>query len=78
MITAEKLTLLSGMGTHALADVLKFSGYKDCKFKTAKFLGLTNGKQFCYRVTFVEDGVDESGKVFVTYDSANDTITADF
>ena len=78
MITADTLTLLSTMGTHALAQVLGATGYKDCKFKTAKFLGLTNGKQFCYSVTFSEDGTDHRGKVFVTYDSANDSITADF
>ena len=78
MITAETLTLLSTMGTHALSTVLASSGYKDCKFKSAKFLGLTNGKQFCYSTTFVEDGEAQTGKVFVTYDSVNDSITADF
>lgn len=81
MITAEKLTLLSTMGTHALAQVLDASGYSMCAFKTAKFLGLTNGKQFCYSVTYHDEagtGEIETGKVFVTYDSANDSITADF
>lgn len=78
MITAEKLTLLSSLGTNMLTTVLGNSGYKDCKFKSAKFLGLTNGKQFCYSVTFREDDMDQTGKVFVSYDSVNDSITADF
>jgi hypothetical protein len=78
MITAEKLTLLTTLNTNLLASVLESTGYKDCKFKTAKFLGLTNGKQFCYSVTFKEDGELQTGKVFLTYDSANDSITADF
>jgi hypothetical protein len=41
---------------------------------------MTNGGQFCYKVTFqdeerMEDGV---GKVFVTYDQVNHAMTAGF
>lgn len=78
MITADKLNLLTSLNTNLLASVLSASGYKDCKFKTAQFLGLTNGNQFCYSVSFVEDGADQTGKVFVSYDKAEDKLTADF
>lgn len=78
MLTAEKLTILTTCGPTMLAQILGASGYKDAKFKTARFLGMTNGGQFCYTVTYKGDEGDETGKVFVTYDHANDTMLADF
>jgi hypothetical protein len=78
MILADTVTTLTTMTPKSLAKTLDTSGYKDCKFDTAKFLGLTNGKQFCYSVTFVEDGQVQTSKVFVRYDSATGFITADF
>ena len=80
MITAEKLKVLTTFGTHMLASVLDASGYKMCSFKTAKFLGITNGGQFCYSVTYHDEAGtgEETGKVFVSYDRVNDKVTADF
>lgn len=85
MIVAEKLQLLSTMGPKALAQVLKVSGYTGCSFESAKFVGLTNGTEFCYSVTFYDDGSGPSddkelskGKVFVKFDCEKDAITADF
>ena len=78
MILADTVATLTTMTPNSLAKTLDTSGYKDCKFDTAKFLGLTNGKQFCYSVTFVEDGREQTGKVFVTYDSATGFLVADF
>ena len=81
MLTADKVKLLTTMGPTALKMTLASSGYTGNAFKTAKFLGITNGGSFCYTVTFFDDagtGEDEEGKVFVNYDHANDRITADF
>jgi hypothetical protein len=78
MILADTVTTLTTMTPRSLAKTLDTSGYKDCKFDTARFLGLTNGAQFCYSVTFVEDGREQTGKVFVTYDSATGFLVADF
>lgn len=79
MLTAEKLTILTTCGPTMLAQILGASGYKDAKFKTAKFLGMTNGGQFCYTVTYKdEEGDIATGKVFVTYDHASDTMLADY
>jgi hypothetical protein len=81
MLTADKVTLLTTMGPTALKMTLASSGYSGNAFKTAKFVGITNGGQFCYKVTFFDEagtGKDEVGKVFVSYDHANDSITADF
>ena len=80
MITAEKLTALTTCGPGELSMILHDSGYTGCSFKDARFLGLTNGGQFCYSVTYHnENGEGEAvGKVFVTYDRTLNQMTADF
>jgi len=81
MITADKLKVLTELGPKGLAVFLERSGYTGASFKSAKFVGITNGGQFAYRVTFYDEagtGKDEVGKVFVSYDHSNDKITADY
>ena len=81
MITADMLEHLTTMGTRQLERLAAVSGYKDNRYSTAEFLGITNGGQFCYKVTFHdEEGMDEDaeGKVFLTYDPAAGKVTADF
>jgi len=78
MIVADTVKILTSMTPTTLSQVLDATGYKDCKFDSSKFLGITNGSQFCYSVTFVEDGREQTGKVFVTYDSATGFLIADF
>ena len=79
MITAEHLKNLSSYRARDLNRMLSISGYR-AKVKTAKFLGLTNGGQFCYTVTVADDpdlGRLPQGKVFLSYDAETDSITAD-
>lgn len=80
MITAETLKQLTTMGPYALARVLDISGYTGAVFKSAEFVGITNGGEFCYKVTFYdEEGMGEGvGKVFVKYDPAANKVTADY
>lgn len=80
MILADTVTYLTTLSPKGIAQVLDKSGYSMCSFKTAKFLGITNGGDFCYRVTYHDDAGtgEEVGKVFVRYDSATGFITADF
>ena len=80
MLTADNVKILTTMGTSQLKMTLASSGYTGNNFKSAKFLGITNGGQFCYSATYYdESGEGEAeGKVFVTYDHANDRITAGF
>jgi hypothetical protein len=49
------------------------------KFSGCKFLGLTNGGQFCYRVEYFEEDQRgaTSGKVFLTYNPAEGKVIAD-
>lgn len=80
MITADTLKTLTTFTTHGLAMALHHSGYTGASFKTAKFLGLTNGGQFCYQVTYHDDAGTgaEQGKVFLTYDPVAGQVTADY
>lgn len=81
MILADTLKYLTTFTPKGLAQVLDKSGYSMCSFKSAEFVGITNGGQFCYRVTYFDEagtGQDEVGKVFVGYDSATGAVTADF
>ena len=75
MITADKLRLLTNMPPIMLTEGIRQAGYKKDKFETSKFLGLTNGGEFCYTATYIEDNEFQECKVFVRYDSANNSIT---
>ena len=78
MITADKIALLTNMPAVMLTMGIQETGYKKDKFTKAKFLGLTNGNQFCYSATYIEDNKEQQCKVFVTYDSTRDSITVDY
>jgi hypothetical protein len=66
MITAEALKRLSTLDSEVLTGlVMGATAKRKNKFTGTKFLGITNGGEFCYMATFkVEDGTD-SCKVFV-------------
>jgi hypothetical protein len=78
MITADKFKLLTNFPVFMLTTLIQQAGYKKDKFNTAKFLGITNGGQFCYSVTYVEDGEECNTKVFLNYDSVADAVSADY
>ena len=77
MITADKLALLTNMPAAMLQQALEV---KDVTFTGAKFLGLTNGYEFCYSVVYRAPSFEgtDSTKVFLTYDHAYDMVTADY
>jgi hypothetical protein len=77
MITADKLQTLTTFTAPALTRAVKDNGYKGPAFSSCKFLGITNGGQFCYMAVFlVKDGTD-STKVFLTYDPTAGKVIAD-
>jgi hypothetical protein len=81
VILADTLAYLTKFTTKDLARILSTSGYTGCSFESARFLGLTNGNQFCYSVTYFDEagtGEHETSKVFVSLDPATGTLTADF
>jgi hypothetical protein len=78
MITAEKLRLLTTMGPTALTQVVQASGYKKDKVNECRFLGITNGGQFCYEVDYDDFGTLTKTKLFVKYDQTSGLMTADY
>ena len=71
MITADKLQLLINMPTAMLEQALPKKNRP--KLASRKFLGITNGGQFCYSVVDTDGG---EGKLFLTYIHADDQVSA--
>ncbi len=69
MITADKLQLLINMPAAMLEQTLPIKGRP--KLVTARFLGITNGHEFCYAVV---DTDGSEGKVFMNYDPTVDKV----
>lgn len=78
MITADKLALLTNLPAVMLTTAIQSAGYKKDKFQTAKFLGLSNGNEFVYSVTYIEDKEVQTTKVFVKYDPTADRVSVDY
>jgi hypothetical protein len=76
MITAERLQLLTTYNSGALQKSVGQRA-EGLEFTSSKFLGITNGGQFCYRVVFHVRGGTDSAKVFLTYDPATDQVIGD-
>jgi hypothetical protein len=73
LITADKLALLINMPAAMLEQALPVK--KRPKLAKARFLGITNGHEFCYSVVDTDGG---EGKVFLKYDPTADRVSATF
>lgn len=71
MITADKLALLINMPTAMLEQALPPKGRP--QLQTRRFLGMTNGGEFCYNVI---DHAGAMGKLFLRYDPTADRVSA--
>jgi hypothetical protein len=78
MITADTLKTLTSFTAPALTRAAMDAGYKGPEFTSCKFLGITNGGQFCYSVVYHVKGGTDSTKIFLTYNHAKGTVTADY
>ena len=79
MITADKLTLLTNMPAAMLTMGIQQAGYKQDRFTSAKFVGITNANEFCYSARFTDsEGEDCTTKVFVKYDPTEDQVSMDY
>jgi hypothetical protein len=73
VITADKLALLINMPAVMLEQALPVKNRP--KLASRKFLGITNGHEFCYGVVDSDGG---EGKVFLKYDPTVDRVSATF
>ena len=67
MITPEQLQTLISYRAPELTRIAKEGKYKGPAFSSCKFLGITNGGQFCYMVVFLVGGGTDSTKLFITH-----------
>ena len=67
MITPDKLKELISYNAPTLTRLAKESGYPGPAFSSCKFLGITNGGQFCYMGVFLCEGGTDSTKLFLTH-----------
>ena len=69
MITVYKINRCMYLDTPALQQALSYKYPKDT-IKESKFLGITNGRQFCYEILYFDEhlGEDAYTKVFVDLD----------
>jgi DNA-directed RNA polymerase delta subunit len=73
VITADRIREYTNLSTEQLTEMIqKF--YPRDRFQDSRFLGITNGHQFCYSVTYYDTNLEEDcqGKVFVSQDGTAD------
>jgi hypothetical protein len=78
MITPEALKTLTTFTAPALTRAIQDAGFKKDSFTSAKFVGITNGGQFAYKVEYLEDMKPAVAKVFLSYDPAAGRVSADY
>jgi hypothetical protein len=78
MITADTLKTLTSFTAPALTRAAMDAGYKGPEFSSCKFIGITNGGQFCYTAVYHVKGGTDSTKIFLTYNHARGTVIADY
>ena len=78
MITADTLEALTTYSPQYLTRAAQLAGYKGPDFSSCRFIGITNGGQFCYTAVFQVKGGTDSTKIFLTYDHAEDSVIADY
>jgi len=78
MITAETLEALTSYSPQYLTRAAQLAGYKGPDFSSCRFLGITNGGQFCYTAVFHVKGGTDSTKIFLTYDHTENRVIADY
>ena len=67
MITPDTLKEMISYHAPTLTKLAKDGGWKGPAFSSCKFLGITNGGQFCYMAVFLCEGGTDSTKIFLTH-----------
>lgn len=76
LYTKETIDIMSNLSTDDLTNLIREAGYKEDIFLASRFLGITNGGDFCYGVTYPDDGAVAETKVFVK--RASGALAADY
>lgn len=77
MITADTIRKLAHLDTVGIETAIR-KNYPQDRFVDSKFLGITNGGEFCYSATWIDEGNDRcTTKVFVELNE-QDQLVADY
>ena len=73
MITADKIQQYGNLSTEQLVGLIR-QHYPRDSFLSSKFVGITNGQEFCYSVTYRNPDYEQpqQTKVFVDLDGLAD------
>ncbi len=76
MITAKNVKYMIDIPVEHLKAIALQNKIKDYAITGAKFLGMTNGCEFCYHIVHAVKGGSDSAKMFLRYDPTADRVTA--
>jgi hypothetical protein len=65
---------LLNLTVQQLNRIVRNSGYKDAKFDDCEFVGITNSGDWCYKVSYYEDGGYDFAKIYVKRDTAGNFV----
>jgi hypothetical protein len=77
MITAERIRQLSSLSAKTLEQLIRDS-YPEDRIIGSEFLGITNGQQFCYSVTYPDPDYPEPQRTKVFVDFRDGELVADY
>jgi hypothetical protein len=77
MITAERIRQLSALPTKTLERLIR-EEYPEDQIIGSEFLGITNGHQFCYSVTYPDPDYPEPQRTKVFVDYRDGELIADY
>ena len=76
MITAANVRYMIDIPLEHLKVIAVDNKIKNFVITGAKFLGMTNGSEFCYHIVHEVKGGSDSAKMFLRYDPTADRVTA--
>lgn len=71
MITADKIEQYGKLTTEQLVTMIR-QHYPQDSFLSSKFLGITNGQEFCYSVTYTDPDYEQPQQTKVFVDVSGD------
>lgn len=74
MLLKHNVIELLNLNANDLARIARSSGYKDANFTDCEFVGITNGGEFAYKATYLEERKKEFTKLYVWRDAAGNYV----
>jgi hypothetical protein len=76
MITASNVRYMIDIPVDHMKAIAVDNKIKGYEITGVKFLGMTNGSEFCYHIVHAVKGGTDSAKMFLKYDPTRDRVIA--